>query len=339
MSETAATNNPRQKRRVSIGGIFQLAFGCAALVLVFLKTDPRAVADALRTTRAIFLPAAVVATFAVTWLMACRWGLIVAVRGNAPSVSRLFGYYLIGGFFTNFIPGGGVSGDVARLIYVDRDVRDKAFIVSTLVYERLVGVFVLLLIGLAATMTQKATIASSRTINILEVMLAAGFVLSTALMSRRVSSRVAGVILRLGEFLGMRRLASGAARTLGSVLDMRLRLGMLAATIMLSLAIRVVWTLGCYVVVLAMGLPLSLLTVFWFMSIVDLVRLLPISVGGLGVREWVLVALFSGVGLSAEKALTFSILAFAPIYLNALVGGLLYISRARVLKTELSPAE
>ena len=81
---------------------------------------------------------------------------------------------------------------------------------------------------------------------------------------------------------------------------------------------------------LGVGLQIGVLTLFAFISLVDLVRLMPISVGGLGVREWAVIALFGTLGITREKALTFSILAFAPVYLNAIVGGVLYISKARV---------
>jgi hypothetical protein len=56
---------------------------------------------------------------------------------------------------------------------------------------------------------------------------------------------------------------------------------------------------------------------------------MPISVGGLGVREWIVIVLFGSIGISREQALTFSLLAFAPIYLNAIVGGVVYILKAR----------
>ncbi len=88
-----------------------------------------------------------------------------------------------------------------------------------------------------------------------------------------------------------------------------------------------------------MGLPLSLPIIFAFISLADLVRLMPISIGGLGVREWALVALFASVGVSQEKAVTFSLLAFAPIYLNAIAGGIIYISRARVVRKEVAAVE
>jgi uncharacterized membrane protein YbhN (UPF0104 family) len=83
-----------------------------------------------------------------------------------------------------------------------------------------------------------------------------------------------------------------------------------------------------------MGLSIGVLSLFAFISLVDLIRLMPISVGGLGVREWTVIVLFASVGITREQALTFSILAFAPVYLNAILGGILYISRARLRRAD-----
>jgi hypothetical protein len=73
--------------------------------------------------------------------------------------------------------------------------------------------------------------------------------------------------------------------------------------------------------------------VITFASLVDLIRMLPISVGGIGVREWAILVLFADAGIGRDQALMFSFLVFSPILLNAIVGGLLYISRAGVLRT------
>jgi hypothetical protein len=248
-------------------------------------------------------------------------------------------YYLIGIFFTSFVPGGGVSGDVARLIYVDREVRDKALVLSTLVYERLVGVFTLLLIGLAATLMTRAggqtDPRSDDMIYASEAILAFAFIAIATLMSGYFSSRLARLIRATGRRIRIARVAEAGARTLESISELRRDGALVLRTSILSVLIRIVWSLGCYVVAWAMGLPIGLLTLFAFISLVDLVRLMPISVGGLGVREWAVIVLFATLGITREQALTFSILAFAPIYLNAIVGGLLYISKARVSRADI----
>jgi len=325
-------------RGLNLRGLVQALIGIGALALVVMKSDAHGLIEALRNTRVAYLPVAVAASFAVTWLMAYRWSAILGARGLHFETRRLFTYYLIGIFFTSFVPGGGVSGDVARLIYVDREVRDKALVLSTLVYERLVGVFTLLMIGLAATLMTRASVQtdpqSDSMIYASEAILALAFIAIATLMSGYVSSRLARLIRATGRRIKIVRAAEAAARTLESISELRRDGALLLRTLMLSVLIRIVWSLGCYVVAWAMGLPIGLLTLFAFISLVDLVRLMPISVGGLGVREWAVIALFATLGITREQALTFSILAFAPIYLNAVVGGLLYILKARVRQAD-----
>jgi glycosyltransferase 2 family protein len=321
-------------RGLNLRGLAQVFVGVGALALVVMRSDAHGLVEALKNTRVAYLPLAVVASFAVTWLMAFRWGTILAASGLHFKTSRLFLYYLIGIFFTSFVPGGGVSGDVARLIYVDREVRDKALVLSTVVYERLVGVFTLLLMGLAATLMTRAARQTDRMVYVSEGVLAVAFITIALLMSGYVSSRLARLIRKLGRRPRTVRIAEAAARTLESISELRRDGALLFQTSMISILIRIVWSLGCYVVAWSMGLPIGVLSLFAFISLVDLIRLMPISVGGLGVREWTIIVLFASVGITREQALTFSILAFAPVYLNAILGGVLYILRARLRRAD-----
>jgi len=329
----AEVNGPRP-RRVNIRGLAQALIGIAAIALLVIRSDARALVTAIENTRVGYLPLAVAASFVVTWLMAYRWRAILEANRIVVPTRRLFVYYLIGIFFTSFVPGGGVSGDVARLIYVDREAHDKPRILSTLVYERLIGVFTLLLIGFAATVMTRAYGQTDPKIYASEAILAISFIAITTLMSERFSSRLASLLRSYGPRFKIIRIAEAAARTLESISGLRHNTSLLLRTSLISVLIRVVWSLGCYVVAWAMGLPIGILTLFAFISLVDLVRLMPISIGGIGVREWAVIALFATVGISREQALTFSILAFAPVYLNAVTGGLLYISSAKLKREE-----
>src|ERR1044071_4462031 len=171
---------PRGK--LNLRGVAQAMIGIIALALVIMKSDMRGLWEVIKSARIAYLPLAVVCSFAVTWLMAYRWGAILKVRGYSIKPHRLFGYYLIGIFFMNFVPGGGISGDVARLIYVDREVRDKAFVLSTLVYERLVGGMIILLIGLISTLASRQYIQADQIIRASELMLGLVIISATMLM-------------------------------------------------------------------------------------------------------------------------------------------------------------
>ncbi len=335
----SATDRPPRRRGLNLRGLIQVLVGIGALALLIYKADARALLKAINETKLTYLPLAVIATVTVNWLMAYRWGLVLRVRGHRIKILRLFVYYLIGIFFMNFVPGGGISGDVARFVYVDREVRDKAFVLSTLVYERMVGLFTLLLIGFCATVAARSHLPESRVFYVGEAVLAIAFLASTMLMSNYLSSRLARIARSIGERTRLERLGETASKALEAVSELRQYRAMLCQTVLLSVMIRVVWGLGWFVVAQAMGLPLSLPIVITFASLVDLIRMLPISVGGLGVREWAIIALFAEAGIGRDQALMFSFLVFAPILLNAIVGGLLYISRAGLLRTQAETPE
>ena len=334
--EMSQTNGPPLgiKRGVNWRGVAQVIVGVGALAFVIASADARGIAEAIRNTRVAYLPIAVAASFVVIWLMAYRWKVILHTRGQSPGTGLLFGCYLIASFFTNFVPGGSASGDLARFIYVDRMIRDKAFVLSSLVYERLVGMFTLLLVGLVATLISHGHVQTTP-IYIAEAVFALAFIAISMLMSESISRRVAGVVESVANRLRVGRIGAGAARTILATSELRRRKGLLARTIAISIAVRLVWSAGCYVVSRAIGLPLSITLVFAFISLADLIRLMPVSVGGLGVREWVLVGLLAGVGIGREQALAFSLLVFAPLYLNAIAGGIFYISQSRLRKQEL----
>lgn len=325
-------NATTARARLSWRGLVQAAIGIGVLTLVLMKTDVRGLGEAMKSTRWAYLPLAVAAAFAVTWLMAYRWSAILKTGGHRVPLRRLFAVTLIGAFFTNFVPGGSASGDVARLIYIDREIRDKAFVLSTLIFERLVGAFTLLFIGLIATLSSRAFDQHAGTVYFAEAVLGLGFVAAAVLMSDYVSSRLARMLRTVGQRFGVERAGAAAARTLEAISALRRHRAMLARTVVISVAVRIVWSLGCFAVARALDLPVGLPIVFAFMSLVDLLRLMPLSVGGLGVREWLIIVLFSGLGISRERALTFSILVFAPVYLTAITGGIIYTLSANLMR-------
>lgn len=322
------------RRSFNWRGLLQAVIGIGALVFVIVRSDTQNLMAAFKATKVSYLPIAILTTTVMTWLMAYRWGTILRIRGDRVSTNRLFAYYLIAIFFGNFVPGGVVTGDVARLVYASRDVKDKPFILSTLVYERLTGMFVLLLLGLGATLASRAYRPDGALFYFAEALLTAAFIMSAMLMSDFTSSRMGRLCRWAGELLRIPRIGEAASKTVEAISSLRQYKVMFVTTVLLSVMVRVVWSLGCYVIALAMDLPLSLAMVFAVMSLVDLIRMLPISVGGLGVREWTMIALFENIGIGREQALLFSLLAFAPVLLTAIAGGIIYVSRSGIMRLE-----
>jgi hypothetical protein len=82
----------------------------------------------------------------------------------------------------------------------------------------------------------------------------------------------------------------------------------------LNIAIACLW-LGK-----AIGLHLGILDYVFYISLVTLITSLPVSIGGWGIREGAVVALFGNAGVLAHSALAFSILFGLSVGAISLVG-------------------
>ncbi len=84
---------------------------------------------------------------------------------------------------------------------------------------------------------------------------------------------------------------------------------------------------GLALAVLARGLgvELSLISAIWVNAAVYAAVLLPISIAGVGVREFTLLNALALLGVPAQITVALSLLLFADPLINALIGGLLQI--------------
>ena len=108
-----------------------------------------------------------------------------------------------------------------------------------------------------------------------------------------------------------------------------------AIIIGLSYLLHVISAFGLWVVFQSISVEVDFLMVLGALPLVILGTLLPISVGGWGVREGLMVGIFAMTGMSLEHALAASILWGLSVIVAASLGGLLWVlSRPVVERAE-----
>jgi len=213
------------------------------------------------------------------------------------------------------------------MLYVSREVRDRAYVVTTLLYDRFLGMFVLLLVGMVAAIASRSYLPAGVLLYCIEGVFIVAVLISLFLMSEYLAGRLSAFALYLGRLMRMEGVAQGAARVLDGMSEVRSRTDIILQTLVVSLLMRIAWTAGFVVIAQAMNLGLDVILIFAFIAIVDLIRMLPITPNGLGLREGAMVLLLGQVGIGHERALMFSLLSFAPLLLLAIVGGVIYMFR------------
>ncbi|RLA48667.1 MAG: hypothetical protein DRR42_16490 [Gammaproteobacteria bacterium] len=257
-----------------------------------------------------------------------RWRTLLSVHDITYRKMELVQPYFIGAFFNNFLPSS-TGGDVYRIYHIHNERHGAAAAFSPVITERLLGLTTLLVISTVAFQ----------------------FYGGSAPLIVQVAHAAAVFLLALAGFLifvGVPALYRPAHRFLERWSDKKIirtfltiaetnheyiKHPLLVARIMLISALMhafvtsVFWTLGQSI---DSSLPLGT-----YLLIVPLILVssgLPITIGGLGVREATGIALLTSAGMMQPDAAVISIL-FIPTLLLASAPGLFFFFIRKKKKT------
>ena len=295
--------------------VLRVLVSAGALVFLFWKIGLGETLAVLRQSDLRYLLAAFLLFVISLVIRACRW--FVLLRGLAPGVpfGRLVHLYFVGAFFNAFLPTG-FGGDVVRALELSSDTNTSAA-VGTVLLDRMSGLLVLFAMGLIAlpfTFMRLEPWLAGLLVGIAGGGLLAGALVLEGRFLRRITDRLPSVLSLRGEgFLAQVYAAvTGCGRR--AVLE---ALGV-------SLVFNVVNVLVNWLCGLAVGIPQGPGFYFIITPLISVTLLVPVSISGLGVRDWVAVALFSSVGVDANTAAAMSLSIYLVSAAAGLVGGALY---------------
>ncbi|KAM3102332.1 YbhN family protein [Phormidesmis sp. 146-12] len=254
------------------------------------------------------------------WLSCLRWSVVLQSSNHSVPMSHLLSSYFAGMFLNIFLPGA-LGGDAYRVYRVAQITKDPEVALVSVFLERFTGLAALS--ALAVLGLPPAFRLVGRWDIILLFMSCVGALVGAVLLISspklliwvepwlekfrlgRVVDRFAKIQILLRKFAQHRRA--------------------LALSMGLSLLLQLAIVYYHYLVAQQLKIPVSYLELLVFIPIVVVVTLLPISLGGLGVKESLWVYLFSRVGLAAEQALLLSLTITALSWLLSLPGAVILL--------------
>ena len=296
----------------------------AVLMLAFLasRVDLVAVRDALVATPLSAVVLATLASFAANIVIAYRLRALLAAQGIAVSAWDAFAVNLAAFFYNLLLPVGGVGVAIVRLQRLARHASGRfTAAVTAMVCDRFAAFVALGLVGLVCFGLDP----HPKPPGVVLVLLFGSAMLGIFLVPRAVPTEVRRFVRDLqaggsGTWWAAALLRLGNA--LGSVA--RLSTADLVKLLALSVAAQIPGVVVYAALAAGLHLSLSFAALGWIRSVVVLITALPISIGGLGVREGALVFTLQAYGVAAHDALALAILIFATnILAPGLAGGIL----------------
>ncbi|MBI2441741.1 MAG: flippase-like domain-containing protein [Lentisphaerae bacterium] len=309
------------------GTLLRLAVGVGIIVWLFSRMDLAGLMSVLREslTRWPWLLCAIILCFICLCGGVLRWKIILDGRGLRMSWDRVFSIYFIGHFFNAFM-FGSTGGDLARAFYAAQETHHKKTeAVATVLIDRVIGLVLLDLLTLVMLIA-RAPFFISHWVTHVPALLIVGMNLLTAIgfvalfnlhrfqhwrLFRRVTGhKVVGPIIR---------------RTLISILLYRRKKGVLFKTFLLSLVIHLLIILESYCLGRSLQIHLGLIAYLTVIPMTMAIAALPITPGGLGIREGLAVALFSALGIGSTRSLPLALIFYLISLVWSLLGGLIFL--------------
>jgi len=242
-----------------------------------------------------------------------RWHRIVEwLDGSLPPRDAMR-WVFVGMFFNNALPTS-VGGDAVRVWLLNRSGASLALSLGSVVIERGTGI---VLLGLLITACMPAVwpLLTDQSLRLL--LASTGPLLFAGLAVTTIAYKFAGGL--------MPAIVAGPLQSLGSGLRrLALQPRALAELMALGIAASILGLLAAYVLGKDLGIPLALPAYVALVGGAVLLSVLPVSLGGWGMREWGMVSLFGAVGVSAEQALALSLVWGVLPLLISLPAGLIW---------------
>jgi uncharacterized protein (TIRG00374 family) len=313
--ETArAREDPLRARRIAYVKV-GLRLLVSAGILAFLVTKIPAGSLEPKDTHAgtlVFFFAALAITFGGFVLSAWRWHRVLAVFDVDVPLRTLLSHYLAGQFVGNVLPST-IGGDVLRVSRASKTTGSSDVAFASVAIERLTGFVALPLLTLLGILIRPSLLdvphawisilISVTTVGALLVIL---FVAGHPDLAGRFASHENWMRFVGAVHVGVSRLHREPRRALGVLV---------AAVSYQASVVVAVW---CAVHALGVSVPDA--AVLAFVPAVAMAQVLPFSLGGLGIREGLLVLLLHPLGVPTGKAIGVGLLWYGMTLLVSLLG-------------------
>ena len=288
---------------------------------------PRALAETFRKVDIGWFTLSLVFMGGTIAMGAVRWRRVLLAQSIPLPFGRCTEISMVAHFFNSFLLGN-TGGDLLKAYYAARETHtQKVEAVASVVLDRIVGLFSMLLFAGVMMVPHMALIQSHRGMLILAaatlgMLLVAG---GTLLMSFR------GGLSKLVPSLRnrVRRLPGGATfeRAVESARVFGRSPAIFLEVVGLSMALNLLCVLQIWALAAGLGLHVSFAVLLFAVPMIICISALPITPNGLGIREnlYVYVLASAGIGVEPAAALTLSLLAYAGSLLWSLVGGVIYL--------------
>ena len=316
-----APEPPPARRRIPawLGVTARVAATVGLMAYAVRDIDWNGLGNLLAAARWSWWLAALATTLAVQVVAGIRWAALARPLGfDFPR--RFFVRRFFEGMFFSLCLPSSIGGDVVKAVRIGSTTPLRLLAACSVLADRLTGLAALGVLVGTAIITRKYTLGTAAAVAVFAGLLAA------AVAGFRI---VLGLLDRIHAILPE---GSPGRDFVARLLPYRQRPSLVLGAIGWSFVVQIGGAVAVGFVARALGVVEPLATWFTVVPLVALLMVLPISIGGFGVRENALGFLLRGYGVPYETGVAIALLWRLCTIIAGLVGGGLFLLERRPLE-------
>lgn len=289
--------------------LVKLCISVALFYWLFSKIPADQVLSSMKNANIYWLLAAVAAYSLSSFVSAWRWCHIAKNLGVELHYKRAVKLYYMGNFFNQILPSG-IGGDAVKAVAIARGKDQKSASVHSVVLERLAGLGVLVAMLVFALPV------------IYEHFPPLAYIVALIGVGALFSLPVYFYLLKRPQILKKRKATAWIGRFFVDIEKAFVSFPKISFQLITSFTVQILSILTLYFCALSVGSDVEFVYMLCFAPLMFLLLVLPISLGGWGLREGIAVSLFAGAGvMQSSDALTMSLLVGFVVILASAPGG------------------
>ncbi|MBI4707283.1 MAG: flippase-like domain-containing protein [Candidatus Omnitrophica bacterium] len=305
--------------------LLRIGISIALLVFLFRQVDRKSLFEIIKNADKPMLLLSFFVYFLTYVLCLLRWEMLLkAVKIHLP-LRRVIISYAGGVFFSLFLPST-IGGDVMRSIDLAAHTKKTKEVLATVFLDRLSGYVGLALLALISVIIGWKHVSSTHSVLLAVFVIVSVLVVILLILFNRFFYARINNLLHSPNAGKIRDLLKNVHQ---EIHYFRNKEKTIAGNLIFSLLIQIVAPLSFYTIALSLGVKINVIYFLIFLPIIGAITMLPISIGGLGLRDATTIFFFTKVGMSKDLAFAMSLLNFSFILFIGAVGGIIYVLTIR----------
>ena len=298
---------------------FKIVFSSILFFFAAQKQDLVLISSIIKNSEIYLLILSLILFISGVLVSSIRWSIVIRKLSNKNMLHEINKLNLISVFFNQILPSGS-GGEVLKLWYMHNLGLNMLDAFSSIFLDKVFGLFVLAYVGFIGSCFYHANyINLSNYVNLLILMIVPIlFQLLCFAAVRNISPETLCIFFRLEKNNHFALFYSKLVFVLQDNFTCIL-------LILTSLYCSLTAVFGAYLIALSIGSKFSIASLMFVVSFTTLFSVLPISIGGWGIRENLFIVLLSSNKLEADYALAMSVLYGALHLLLALPGAFVWL--------------